>query len=49
MRLVEEQHRVTRVGTLKNLNEILFGLTDVFTDDQREAASGDAEQVCGKG
>jgi hypothetical protein len=28
---------------------VLFGFTDVFVDDQREAFSGDMDQVFGKG
>jgi hypothetical protein len=36
IRFVEEQSRITSGGTLKNVNEILFGLTDLFADDQQK-------------
>ncbi|NIM98570.1 MAG: hypothetical protein GTO24_10965 [candidate division Zixibacteria bacterium] len=36
IRFVEEQDRITSGGTLKNVNEILFGLTDVFADDHQK-------------
>lgn len=36
IRFVEEQDRITSGGTLKNVNEILFGLTDLFADDHQK-------------